>query len=174
MRPTPMTPLPTVLLVAMLTLAWGCGASASFRDGVYDDGTVRYRVGPRAGFERVEVEDNDLAFFNRHLGTITINSTCSEYEDVPQDALLNHLLFGTRERNFRVDEVLTLDGRGAKHVVVDVELDGVPLTLEIYLVKKDGCVYDLSHVSARSAPAEGQHAFRSFVAGFRVLETRLD
>ena len=169
MRPTPMTPLPTVLLVAMLTLAWGCGASASFRDGVYDDGTVRYRVGPRAGFERVEVEDNDLAFFNRHLGTITINSTCSEYEDVPQDALLNHLLFGTRERDFRVDEVLTLDGRGAKHVVVDVELDGVPLTLEIYLVKKDGCVYDVVLDAPPTHFADALSGYQTLLAGFDVL-----
>jgi hypothetical protein len=155
-------------------LCSGCGASASFADNVYDDGTVRYRVGPLSGFQRVEVEDNDLAFFNRQLGTISINSTCTEYEDVPEDALLNHLLFGTRQRNYRVDETTTLDGRGAKHVVVDLELDGVPLTLEVFLVKKDGCVYDLTHTTARNVPPQARERFLAFVEGFAVLDTRLD
>ena len=148
--------------------------SATFASGVYDDGTVRYRVGERAGaWERVEVDDNDLAFHNAALGTISINSTCEDYEDVPDVALLNHLLFGTSQRSFRLEETVTLDGRGARHVIVDLELDGVPLTLEVYLLKKDGCVYDLVYTASRDAHARGTQVFHAFVQGFEVLETRL-
>lgn len=151
-----------------------CGGGASFRHDVYDDGIVRYRVGPRPrDMERVDVDDNDLAFYNPRLGTISVNSTCTEYEDVPEVALLNHLLFGMRERRFRVEETVTLDGRGAYHVVVDVELDGVPITLEVFLVKKDGCVYDITHIRRRDAPEAARRDFLAFVSGFRVLETHL-
>ena len=150
-----------------------CGG-ASFAQGVYDDGTVRYRVGGVAsGWERVEVEDNDLAFTHQTLGTISVNSTCVDYEDVPEQALMNHLLFGMRERQYRLEETVTLDGRGALHAVVDLELDGVPLTLEIFVLKKDGCVYDMSLIAGRAAFEQARPAFASLVRGFEVLRTSL-
>lgn len=160
-------------LAMACALVVGCGG-ATFANGVYDDGTVRYRVGDRAGdWERVEVEDNDLAFHHVQLGTISVNSTCEDYEDVPDIALLNHLLFGTSERRFRIEETVTVDGRGARHVVVDLELDGVPLTLEIYLLKKDGCVYDLVYTARRDIHEHGAPLFHALVQGFAVLDTRL-
>ena len=110
---------------------------------------------------------------NPSLGTIAVNSTCEDYEDVPERALMNHLLFGTRERVFRTRGGVTLDGRGALHSVVDVELDGVPLTLDVYLLKKDGCIFDLTpdlESAPRSRP--GRQQFEDFVAGFTVLTTR--
>lgn len=152
----------------------GC-ASASFARGIYDDGVVRYRVGALPpGWKRVEVEDNDLAFHHAKLGTISINSTCRDYEDVPEAALMNQLLFGTRERDYRVEETVTLDGRGADHVVVDLELDGVPIALEVFLLKKDGCVYDMTRISSLPAFDEGRGDFLAVVRGFRVLRTSLD
>lgn len=158
----------------LIAASVGCGASASFRDGVFDNGTVRYRVGPVGpGWDRIEVGDNDVAFNNRELGTISANSTCKEYEDVPEQALMNQLLFGTRERVYRLEETITLDGRGALHHVVDLELDGVPLTLEVFLLRKDGCVYDITRISSRPEFDRGRPALLSFVSGFRVLSTHI-
>jgi hypothetical protein len=151
----------------------GCGGS-SFAQGVYDDGTVRYRVGSiGSDWERVQVDENDLAWTHGSLGTISVNSTCSEYEDVPEQALMNHLLFGMRERKFQVEETVTLDGRGALHTVVELELDGVPLTLEILVLKKDGCVYDLSLIASRASFQQARPVFASLVRGFAVLRTSL-
>ncbi len=159
-------------LLGVLALL-GC-ASASFRRGVFDDGVVRYRVGDvGTDFRPIEVSDNDLAWHSPRLGTIGINATCTEYEDVPETALVNHLLFGTAERSFRVEETVMLDGRGARHVIVDLELDGVPVTVELYLVKKDGCVYDLTHTASRANFEAGRPVFDSFAHGFHVLSTHL-
>ena len=163
---------PRLAWLLALALA-GCGG-ASFAQGVYDDGNVRYRIGEVGrGWQRVDVDDNDLAFTHASLGTISVNSTCSDYEDVPEQALLNHLLFGTRERRFRVEETVTLDGRGALHTVVDLELDGVPLTLEIFVLKKDGCVYDLSLIASRASFEQARPTFAALLHGFRVLHTSL-
>jgi hypothetical protein len=135
---------------------------------------VRYRVGaPKGRWTRVEVDDNDVAYHNDQLGTVSANSTCRDYDDVPERALLSHLLFGTRERVFRTHETVTIDGRGATHALVDFELDGVPLTLEVFLLKKDGCVYDLTYVASRDAHPQGRAALLQLVRGFRVLETHL-
>jgi hypothetical protein len=56
--------------------------------------------------------------------------------------------------------------------VADVELDGVPVTLDVYLVVKDGCVYDLTHVTGREYAESARLGFERFVQGFAVLETR--
>lgn len=162
-----------LLRLALIAASAGC-ATAQFRAGIYDDGVVRYQVGELdRRFERVEIGDNDLAWHSRGLGTISVNSTCTNYEDVPSIALLNHLLFGTGERKYRVEETTTLDGRGALHVIADVELDGVPVSLDLYVLKKDGCVYDLSHICKRETFAQAQPLFAGFVSQFKVLQTRL-
>jgi hypothetical protein len=159
-------------LIALCMAA--CGSTGTFRNGVFDNGVTRFRVGPlTAGFERVEVADNDLSFHRPKLGTISVNATCTEYEDVPQTALLNQLLFGTTQREFLVDETVTLDGRGARHVISDLELDGVPMRINVYLLQKDGCVYDLTHVGSRQESVTAQPVFDAFVRGFAVLRTRL-
>lgn len=162
------------LLLGSLVLA-ACAGGPSFRDGIYEDEHARYRVGALpAGFRRAHVEGNDLAFHRDDLGTISVNSTCEEYDDVPATALINHLLFGTTERRFVTEEDTTLDGRGARHVVVQVGLDGVPVELEIFLVVKDGCVFDLTHIRSRTAPAEARAVFRAFVERFAVLSVHVD
>jgi hypothetical protein len=159
------------LAVTLLALA-ACGASQSFNERVYDNGTVRYRVGAlEAGFEPISVGDNDLAWHHPQLGTISVNSTCKQYEDVPARALLNQLMMGTTERVYRVEETLTLDGRAAQHVLADVQLDGVPVTIDVYLIVKDGCVYDLTHVAGRARAEQARPVFERFVRGFAVIET---
>jgi len=163
-------PAPWLALLLMV----GCGGS-SLRNGVYADEHARYRIGPLPpGFRRVEVGDNDLAFHHRGDGTISVNATCSNYEDVPLNALVNHLLFETTERKFIVEETVTLDGRAARHVVVRAELDGVPIELELYVMKKDGCVIDLSHIRTIDASPAAREVFRAFVARFALLEAHRD
>jgi hypothetical protein len=167
------TPLRWSALVLML---FGAGCSgASFRAGVYSDDQARYRIGTLpSSFERVAVDDNDLAFHHRGDGTISVNATCTSYEDVPLSALVNHLLFETTERRFLIEETVTLDGRAARHVLVQAQLDGVPIELELYVMKKDGCVIDLAHVRTMDAPASTRELFRAFVARFALLEVHRD
>jgi hypothetical protein len=164
------------LLVALAAAMgeFGC-AGATFSQGVYSNDFVTYRVGQVGpGWERVQLDDDVLAFHHPKQGTVSITSTCSDYEDVPEEALLNHLLFGMRERNFRSEEMVTVDGRGALHAVIDVQVDGVPVTLEVYLMKKDGCVYDMTLISSREAFDGARDVLTKLIAGFHVIKTNLD
>jgi hypothetical protein len=173
-RSTPLARAAWIGPVLCMTLATACGG-ASFQDGVYQGEHARYRVGPLdRSWHRVTVDGNDLAFHRAGTGTISVNATCTEYEDVPATALVNHLLFETTERNFLLEEVVTLDGRGARHVLVQAALDGVPLELELFVLKKDGCVFDLSNIRERNAPPEVQATFLAFVQRFAVLDVNLN
>jgi hypothetical protein len=128
---------------------------------------VDYRVGRLgAPWERVRMADNDLSFHREGAGSISVTATCEGYDDVPAEALLNHLLFGTTNRTYVLDEDVTLDGRGARHALVDAELDGVPVRIEVYVVVRGGCVFDLSYVSGRDAHVRAE--FSRFVAGFQI------
>lgn len=132
---------------------------------------VDYRVGPLdPGFRRVEVEGNDLAFHKPGAGTIAVHASCRDYDDVPQPVLLKHLLFGLSHRTYLVQEEVVIDGRGAQHAVVDAELDGVPVRLELYLLTRANCVFDLSYISDRTARAQAD--FTRFVQGFHILAVR--
>ncbi|HKU36550.1 MAG TPA: hypothetical protein VJR89_00345 [Polyangiales bacterium] len=153
-------------------MAAGCGG-ATFRGGVYADEYTRYRVGALdAAWQPVEASGNDLAFYRHGMGTISVNSTCRQYDDVPLSALVRQLLFDTTERKVQLEETVTLVGRGAQHVIVDLELDGVPLQLELFVTRKDGCVFDLSHVRARAADPDARRQFLAFVHDFDVLEVK--
>lgn len=151
----------------LLFAAIGCGAH--FDGTLLKKREVSYRVGRLpAAFQRVHVEGNDLAFYQPGAGSIAVHATCSDYDDVPNEVLLNHLLFGTTQRVFRLDDELTLDGRGARHAVVDAELDGVPLRLELLVLRHSSCVFDLSYVSDRNARAHDE--FLRFAQAFHVVE----
>jgi hypothetical protein len=146
-----------------------CGGP-TFEDGIYADAHTRYQVGTLPGrWQSIDANGNDLAFYREGMGTVAVNSTCTEYDDVPLTALVKHLLFDTTARDVRLDETVTLVNRGARHLVVELELDGVPVELELFVLRKDGCIYDLVHVRARSAPAPAREAFLAFVARFEVL-----
>lgn len=152
-------------MVALLCA--GC-ATVRFDGTTVSKAGVRYQVGQlEPTWQRVDVEGTDLAFYRQGHGSIAVNSTCKSYEDVPHQALVGHLLFGTTHRDYLLDEEVTLDGRGARHTLIDAELDGVPVRAEIYLLTRAGCVFDLSYVSDRAA--RGREAFTRFVKEFRIL-----
>jgi hypothetical protein len=153
--------------LALLLLIVGCGAH--FDGALLQKPGVAYRVGPLdPGYRRVRVDDNDLAFYKPGAGSIAVNATCKDYDDVPAEVLLNHLLFGTTHRTFVRDEELSLDGRAARHAVVDAELDGLPVRLEVFVLTRAPCVFDLSYISDRSAPAQAE--FASFARAFRIVD----
>lgn len=155
---------------ALLVLMAGC-ASTHFDGARFEKRDVAYRVGELGpDWSRVEVKGADLAFFAEGKGSIGVHASCKNYEDVPHEALLNHLLFGTTHRTYGVDEEVTLDGRGTRHAVVDAELDGVPVRLDLYVLTRAGCVFDLSYISDQSAPAQPE--FQRFVRDFRVEAVR--
>jgi hypothetical protein len=71
------------------------------------------------------------------------------------------------------EEDLPLDGRTARHVVVRARLDGVARMLEFYVLKKDGCVFDLGYAAPPERFEGGRAAFQTFVRGFHTTRTPL-
>jgi hypothetical protein len=87
-------------------------------------------------------------------------------DDVPLEALTHHLFLHFTQRSLVKQERVELDGRAALRTELNAELDGVALRYLVYVIKKDGCVYDFIHVSPNG---RGRAEFERFVQGFGTL-----
>jgi hypothetical protein len=122
-------------------------------------------------WRRIQVAGADLAFRDDDRdGSALFDVHCGGRDnDAPLGILTQNLVMGTTERSFDSQEVIPFDRREAMHSQLRAKLDGVPMQYDIYVMKKDGCVYDLVYVAAPARYAEGAADFERFVSGLRTL-----
>ena len=157
-----------MVLLALFHSAFGCGGPA-FDGNVYRGEGYAFRVPPRpAAWQPLDVSDAALAY--RDAGTdatIAVNARCGkDGEDVPLASLTQHLFMQFTERETISQDVVPFDGREAMHTVAVAKLDGVPLKFDVWVLKKDGCVYDLYYFAQPHRWDAGVSEFRRFVRGF--------
>ena len=159
------------LLVSMLFLSVSC-AGSGLSNGIFRGKYATYRVGILSdSWNDFSVKDNDISFSSsKGYGTIAANSTCAgQYEDVPLSVLGNHLMFGMTKRQIQLEESVTMSGREGQHVVAKCELDGVVIMFEVFVVKRDHCIYDLQYIAPPQNFSSGRADFHAFVNAFKVL-----
>lgn len=161
-------PLATTSGIPLLALLLaGCATRGTLSDNLYRNGPVAFRIGELpAEWRRVQVADGQLAFHHDGGGTILAHATCEARVDVSLDVLTNHLLFGIEGARERSRIPLSLDGRRALRTRVDGALDGVPIALDLVVLKKDSCTYDLELASSPEVFARRQADFERFFTGF--------
>jgi len=149
----------------------GC-ASSGFDGNVYHDDDVRFRVGPvPSAWRKLEVEDSRLAFRDDSANaTVAVNGRCGlDGDDVPLTSLTQHLFLQFTERAQISQAKVSLDGREALRTELSAALDGVKKNYLVYVLKKNGCVYDFMYIAPDSAPGS-RAEFERFVQGFAALE----
>ena len=132
-------------------------------------GQVCYRMGALpAGWRLVHQESAAIGFYSADVGgVIEANASCrDDAEATPLEALTRLLLIGYTDRNFRAQEKVPLDEREALRTQVDAKLDGVPMSLELLVMKRNGCIFDLSYAAPPGQFARGSDDFAAFVHGF--------
>lgn len=165
-------------LLAFLAVSTGVACSGSevrVRGNEVSAGPVQYAFGPvPPSWRNMQVEGNDAAWFDPASGgTVHVDHTCDRAMDTPLPSLVQHLLIGFTQRETVLEETVPFDRREARHVVVNARLDGVPRSLELYVMKKDGCVYDLGFVAPPERFDAGRPSFDAFVRGFRTMRSPL-
>jgi hypothetical protein len=154
------------LVLATSFLALAC-AGPRYDGRVYDDGTLRFHTGPvPAEWHAIEADGTLLAFRDDQAGaTVAVNGRCGvDGDDVPLASLTQHLFLQFTERETKSQSELNLDGRAALRTELTGKLDGVPKLFVVYVLKKDGCVYDFWRIS--DPAAANTTAFEGFVRGF--------
>jgi hypothetical protein len=161
---------PAVLSVAVVFVG-ACAHAETWSDGVLRKGDVVVQVGPvPSRWRRIDVDGADLAFRDDvREGSVLFDVRCGPRDDdVPLSVLTEHLIMGTTEREIGRQETIPFDSREAMHTVLRAKLDGVPMQYEIYVMKKDGCVYDIVYVAPPAHFAEGAAEFERFSEGVRA------
>ncbi|WP_437984251.1 hypothetical protein [Sorangium sp. So ce117] len=163
---------PRAWLLAVAIALAACGGP-SFDGTVYRGTDVAFRVPPApASWERLEVSDAAVAYRDDANGaTIALNGRCRNEEDIPLVSLTNHLFLHFTEREVLKQEVVPFDGREAMHTVMSAKLDGVPKVFDIWVLKKNGCVYDMLLIADPARYAGSEPAFTRMVRGFSTLRT---
>ena len=122
----------------------------------------------RAGAS-VHLESAAIGFYSADVGgVIEANASCrDDAEAAPLEALTRLLLIGYTERNDRLaDRRCRSTQREALRTQLDAKLDGVPMTLDLLVMKRNGCIFDLSYAAPPDRFARGSTDFAQFVDGF--------
>jgi hypothetical protein len=149
---------------AVLLVLAGCGG---VRDGAARDGA--FRIGPLPpSWQRVP--GDGVAFHDPTADAmILVNASCRESLDAPLTALRSGLLLGLTDRRVLEEREAMLAGRAALRSEVAARLDGVPVRLTTYVLKKDGCVYDLVYAAPPDRFGGRSADFERFVAQFSTV-----
>jgi hypothetical protein len=129
---------------------------------------VCYHVGPLPQWKLLRHDGAQLSFFSStHRAVISTNATCRDDADAtPLPTLTRHLLIGYTERRVLSEETRHLDGREALRSVVQAKLDGVPIVLDLWVLKRNGCIFDLSLAAPPDEYAMVANDFARFVSEF--------
>jgi hypothetical protein len=159
------------LVMLFLLAASGCWwTSGQLIDHRFHDDRVSYAVGdPGEGWQRLRLERADVAWHNPTLGAgLLVNSACEGVQDSPLAGLTNELLIGTTERELIEQTLLPWSRREALESTVVGKLDGVVRKRVLFVLKKDGCVYDIVYDAPPTTFEAGLASYRRVRDGFDV------
>ena len=183
-------------LVAMTsTLLVGPGCARGLRDEIYvppyqpiwkgQNKLPTYRVGlPGVGWETMAGEELQVAWYHStDSAVIQVRGECEEHGDSDLADFTDHQRIDYssweiieeptgevdaegRPRTGSKQYYTTIAEREALRTTVQARLDGVEVMIEFVVLKKDGCLFDLTYIAV---PADfGQHAqaFEQVIMGF--------
>lgn len=155
------------LLLSLLLVVAGASGCFLFndqghlRDNRYENDHVSYAIGlPGDGWQKVKLQTADVAWFDEaHGAALLVNSHCEGVQDAPLQGLAGELMLGMTEREVHAERVLPFAGREALEMVASGKLDGVLRRRALFVLKKDGCVYDIVYDAPPDAFDVGLRAF---------------
>ena len=101
---------------------------------------------------------------------IAVHARCRvDGDDVPLESLTQHLFIYFTEREITDQHRVAVDGREALRSELSAKLDGVSRGFVVYVLKKDGCVYDFMYIGPPKLDRNNVAAFDNYVASFRTI-----
>jgi len=165
-----------LLGLALLVVSSACGGWRGHGDTYYrrwELGKIKheatYSFGlPGDGWKPLEQKGSQVAWFNPQLdAAILLDSQCESHGDSDLAQFTDHLRIDFAQWDVKSQESEKLIGRDALHTVVVASIDGGPQTqLELYVIKKNGCLFDLEYVAPPASFERGRAAFARVVGGF--------
>jgi hypothetical protein len=127
-----------------------------------------FRVGlPGKGWDSHHDEGTQVAWHNNDLASmIQVRSQCDEHGDSDLQSFTDHLRIDTDQWQIVQERYFRIVGRQALRTTVKFELDGLPVEAEFIVLKKNGCLFDISLLAKPGNYDAALPAFESVLAGF--------
>lgn len=146
-----------------------CACPGGLRGSWFVKGPIRYHVAAPTGADwaPTALSGNDLAWTAPRTGhALSTNATCQDHGDPSLEVLTNHLLIGFKDRELVERQARELDGREALDSHYRAKLDGVAVELRLLVLKKNGCVHDITYVAPAGRFPEQVEAFERLAQAF--------
>ncbi len=177
-RPVDVAVLVGSLLLGLVVPAAGCRGWRDAGDTYYAHRLPKKRARKEATFAfgmpgegwrpLRKVEGVQVGWMRPELrGIIGVNVQCDEQGDSSLVQYTDHLRIDWTDWKVLEQTDQRLIERAALRTVATGRLDGVPMQLELWVVKRAGCLFDFTYVAAPDRFAQGQPQFAKVVGGFR-------
>ncbi len=136
---------------------------------VYFDRNHYYKVGALSkDWKQSLQKEPGIVFKNSETeATIATEAICGAgFQDAPLRLLTTNLFSGMADVQRMSEEQWMLSGRAALYTKAMATLDGVPVSLNIVVIKKDNCEFDFYAISIPEYDASVKGEFLGFVKGF--------
>lgn len=145
------------------------GNIRGYNKGVVDLKVGSYRVGVLAdNWTREESPEKALIFREKTTrSTIATDALCGEnFDDASLEILSRHLIMGIDDLTMGTREKRMLADREALSTLWTGKLDGVAVSLQTVVLKKNTCLFDFYYIASPSDFAVSKADFEKFVNGF--------
>lgn len=126
-----------------------------------------YKVTPPVTWKAENKREADQAYVTPAGSVATLTSSCQRDSTAPLDALTRHLLMGARKAKFKSKETMTVDGVDGMLSTVTAKYDGVAFNMVLFVLPKDGCIFDFTLLNPKPIAASDVDAFKTFVNSFQ-------
>ncbi len=119
---------------------------------------------------KIENTKADAAHLSQKTGaTIFINSLCEKYNSTPLSILTQNLLRGVDDLEIMTEEDVTLASRKSLHTIAIGKLDGVAVKMNMYVLRKNFCIYDFTYSAKKEQYNTNVKDFETLVHSFKGL-----
>lgn len=114
----------------------------------------------------MKLERGDYAYRTPTGNGVTVASSCERYSEAPLKVLTRQLLFGSRDIDYKKQEPMEIDGVEALYTSLSAKTEGVPIFMEIVVLSKLQCVFDISLVGKKQLNDSEMIEFLAFAKSF--------
>lgn len=123
---------------------------------------------PGSPFHEADAKNSDRTWISSQTGsTISFFTSCSNSEP-PIRNIRSNALQGIESISIKSEAPVSIGDREGLRSIIEGELEGIDITMDIVIFKKNTCSYQINYISLRQNFIKEKNSFETFFKNFRV------
>lgn len=128
-----------------------------------------YKEPNHKSFKPVDSSNIDKLWMHSENGnSISVISDCSTNDDPSLKQIAQGITSGIQQLQTKSTNFKMYNNRKALFTHFLGDVDGVTSEFDLVVLKKNGCIYTLTHVATKKSYAQTKDVFESFITTFKV------